>query len=74
MLILSRKIGESIQIDHDVKIVVLETKGKQVRLGIEAPAHVTVHRSEIYDRIQKELKKKLEEMEKEHKPEDGEDE
>ena len=73
MLILSRKIGESIQIDHDVKIVVLETKGKQVRLGIEAPDEVKVHRSEIYDRIQKELKK-LEEMEKEHKPEDGEDE
>ena len=73
MLILSRKIGESIQIDHDVKIVVLDTKGKQVRLGIEAPAHVKVHRSEIYDRIQKELKK-LKEMEKEHKPEDGEDE
>ena len=73
MLILSRKVGESIQIDHDVKIVVLETKGNQVRLGIEAPDEVKVHRSEIYDRIQKELKK-LEEMEKEHKPEDGEDE
>ena len=71
MLILSRKVGESIQIDHEVKVVVLEVKGKQIRLGIEAPEHVKVHRSEIYDRIQKELKK-LEEMEKEHKSEDGE--
>ncbi len=48
MLILTRKLGESITIGDDIKITFLETKGKQVRIGIEAPPHIAVHREEIY--------------------------
>lgn len=51
MLILTRKLGESIKIGHDIKITFLETKGKQVRIGIEAPPHIVVHREEIYNLI-----------------------
>ena len=51
MLILTRKLGESITIGDDIKITFLETKGKQVRIGIEAPPHITVHREEIYQLI-----------------------
>ena len=54
MLVLTRKVGESINVGHEVKIVVLEVKGRQVKLGIEAPAHVPVHRSEVYQKIQEE--------------------
>ena len=54
MLILSRKIGETLIIDNDVKVVVLATKGNQVRLGIVAPKEVTVNREEIHKRIQAE--------------------
>lgn len=56
MLILTRKLGESITIGDDIKIQVLEVKGKQVRLGIEAPKKYTIHREEIYQRIQDENK------------------
>ena len=52
MLILTRKIGEAIAVGDDIKIQVIEIKGKQVRLGIQAPAHTLVHREEIYQRIQ----------------------
>ncbi len=48
MLILTRKLGESIAIGDDIKITFLEIKGKQIRIGIDAPAHVAVHREEIY--------------------------
>jgi carbon storage regulator len=51
MLILTRKLGESITIGDDIKITFLETKGKQVRIGIEAPPHILVHREEIYNLI-----------------------
>lgn len=54
MLILTRKIDESVIIGDDVKITVLGVKGGQVRLGIDAPKHISVHRQEIYDRIQEE--------------------
>ncbi|HHI96342.1 MAG TPA: carbon storage regulator [Thermodesulfatator atlanticus] len=54
MLVLTRKIGESITIGPDIKIVVLEIKGRQVKLGIEAPAHVPVHRLEVFQKIQEE--------------------
>ncbi|OGT46678.1 MAG: carbon storage regulator [Gammaproteobacteria bacterium RIFCSPHIGHO2_12_FULL_38_11] len=54
MLILTRRISESIMIGDDVKITVLGVKGNQVRLGIDAPKDVSVHREEIFDRIRNE--------------------
>jgi carbon storage regulator len=48
MLILTRKLGEIIAIGDDIKITLIDIKGKSIRLGIEAPANVTVHRQEIY--------------------------
>ncbi len=52
MLILTRKLGESIAIGNDIKITLLEIKGRQIRIGIEAPSNVTVHREEIFQIIQ----------------------
>lgn len=54
MLVLTRKVNQSIMIGDDIEVVVLEVRGEQVRLGIKAPRNVTVHRREIYDAIQKE--------------------
>ena len=56
MLILTRRISESIIIGNDVKITVLGVKGNQVRLGIDAPKDLSVHREEIYERIKHEKK------------------
>lgn len=56
MLILTRKVGERVTIGDDIVVTVLEIKGRQVRLGIEAPAHTRVHREEIYQRILEENK------------------
>ena len=52
MLVLTRKLGESIAIDDHIKIVVVKIKGKQVRLGIKAPRETKIHREEIYLDIQ----------------------
>lgn len=54
MLVLSRRLGETLIIGDDVKITVLGISGNQVRVGIDAPKDVTVHREEVYKRIQTE--------------------
>tara|TARA_B100001094_G_C17749735_1_gene585189 strand:+ start:54 stop:239 length:186 start_codon:yes stop_codon:yes gene_type:complete len=54
MLILTRKVGETLMIGDDITVTVLGTKGNQVRLGVNAPRDVSVHREEIYQRIQTE--------------------
>jgi carbon storage regulator len=54
VLVLTRKVGEGIAIGDDIKIVVMQIKGKQVRLGIKASANTVVHREEVYQRIQEE--------------------
>ncbi len=51
MLVLTRKLNQSIVIGDGVEVVVLEVRGEQVRLGIKAPRNVAVHRKEIYDQI-----------------------
>jgi carbon storage regulator len=52
MLVLSRKKNESIVINNDIRIVVVEIRGDKVRLGVEAPREVPVHRNEVYEAIQ----------------------
>ncbi len=54
MLILTRRVGESLMIGDEVTMTVLGVKGNQVRLGVNAPKHVAVHREEIYERIRAE--------------------
>ncbi|MFK8076388.1 MAG: carbon storage regulator CsrA [Granulosicoccus sp.] len=54
MLILTRRVGETLMIGDEVSVTVLGVKGNQVRIGVNAPKEVAVHREEIYDRIRKE--------------------
>lgn len=57
MLVLTRKLGETIVIDDNIIIKVVDIHGKQIRLGIEAPTEITIFRGEIHDRIQEENRK-----------------
>lgn len=66
MLVLSRKKNESIVINNDITIVVVEIRGDKVRLGVEAPKEVPVHRREVYDAI-----KRNEQMTKGNDPSSG---
>lgn len=54
MLILTRRVGETLMVGDDVTVTVLGVKGNQVRIGVDAPKDVAVHREEIYQRIQRE--------------------
>ncbi|MCC7201032.1 MAG: carbon storage regulator CsrA, partial [Gammaproteobacteria bacterium] len=54
MLILTRRVGETVMIGDEVTVTVLGVKGNQVRIGVEAPKNVAVHREEIYERIRSE--------------------
>jgi carbon storage regulator len=70
MLILTRKLGESITVGDDIKITFLEAKGKQIKLGIDAPPHIAVHREEVYHLIREQNMQavKVASMEKETLP------
>jgi carbon storage regulator len=54
MLILTRRVGETVMIGNEVTVTVLGVKGNQVRIGVNAPKDVAVHREEIYERIKRE--------------------
>lgn len=54
MLVLARRINESIMIGDDIEVVVIDIKGDQVKVGVKAPKKITVHRKEIYDEIRRE--------------------
>jgi carbon storage regulator len=57
MLILSRRIGETIMIGNNIEVSILEVRNGQVRVGVQAPAEVPVHREEVFERIQQEQRK-----------------
>ena len=57
VLILTRRVGEVVMIGDDVRVVVLAVRGNQVRIGIDAPHDVTVHREEVYQRVQAQAQK-----------------
>ena len=60
MLILTRKVGEALKVGEDVTVTVMAVKGNQVRIGINAPKDVAVHREEIYEKVQAEKAQRAE--------------
>lgn len=60
MLILTRRVGETVMVGEDISVTVLGVKGNQVRIGVNAPKDVAVHREEIFDRIKQEEDEKQE--------------
>ena len=66
MLILTRRVGESLRIGDEVSVTVLGIKGSQVRIGVNAPKSVSVHREEVYDRINEEKSKNSKDIQKNH--------
>jgi len=71
MLVLSRKLDEEIVIGDDIVIMVLEIRGDKVRLGIQAPADVPIHRQEVYEKIQRAKMQEPDSPPADVKPEDG---
>jgi carbon storage regulator len=71
MLVLSRKKNESIIINDDITIVVVEIRGDKVRLGVEAPKEVPVHRNEVYEAIRRNQQKQQEPAEQPAAPSDA---
>ena len=59
MLILTRRIGESLKIGDDIRVTMLGVRGNQIRMGIHAPAEVPVHREEIYDRVHENVDREI---------------
>ena len=74
MLILTRRAGETVMVGSDITITVLGVKGNQVRIGINAPKDVAVHREEIYERIQSEKSAKESEQAEQAEPTEADEE